>query len=195
MLVKEIADGKNKRAAMKTLLKAIANLNARYSLDTAGSPRLGPAQARVEVVIFSDFECPHCRRVAAPLTSIVKKHKEAALIYKCYPIGFHKNARRAAIAALAAGRQGQFWQMHDAIYDSDDAPTDEKLENIARRLKLDLQRWKKDMDDPALAAQVDADKREGDKANIQGTPTFFVNGLLVDDLDAVDRMIKQEIAQ
>lgn len=184
--------GKPKRDVVKSLLRAIANINARFTFDTSKSPRLGDGKAKIEIVVFSDFECPYCRRAAEPLTSFARRNADTSLVYKFYPIAFHTHARAAALAALAAGRQGKFWEMHDAIYDSDTAPTSERLDALAKRLELDVERWKKDMGDAALAAQIDADTREGDKAGIQGTPTIFVNGLLVDDLDALEKRIAEE---
>lgn len=193
-LAGKLADGKSRRSATRSLLRRVANLNARFKLDTAKSPRLGGPKAPIEIVVFSDFECPYCRRVAKPLTDLVAENKDVALIYKCFPLDFHENAKQAAVAALAAQKQGKFWPMHDAIYESDDPPTDEILSKLAKKAGLDVKKWKEALRDGTIAAQIEADIAEGNRAEVQGTPSFFVNGLTAADIDDVIAKVKEERA-
>jgi protein-disulfide isomerase len=192
LLVAELAAGKSKKDAVRALLAKVANLSARFQFKNDGAHRKGRPDAPIQLVLFSDFECPHCRRAAAPILEVVSENKDVSVVFKHYPLEFHKNARAAAIAVEAAGKQGKFWEMHDAVFAHDDAPTPEVLESIAKKLKLDLAKWKADLAAPELAERVDANKREGDQAGIEGTPTIFVNGLLVEDLDKLEEKIAKE---
>ncbi len=88
----------------------------------------------------------------------------------------HSYARKAAIAALAANKQGKFWEMHEKLFASQKELSDAKVEGIARDLGLDMARFNQDLKDPAIAAQVDRDLNNGRQAKVQGTPTIFING-------------------
>ena len=98
------------------------------------------------------------------------------LYFKNYPITrAHPYAQGAAQAAVAAGKQGKFWQFHDKLFHGDqekESPSD--LERYARELKLDIPRWKKDIE--AAADKVNKDRADGEKLNVDSTPTLFING-------------------
>ncbi|NUN13895.1 MAG: thioredoxin domain-containing protein [Myxococcales bacterium] len=186
----QIADGVSRKDVVKALLKKIANINARFEFDLKQSPRLGPADAKIAVVVFSDFECPHCAKVSGPLTSAAKKNKDVALFYKFFPLSFHKFAQPAAAAALAAGRQGKFWEMHDALFDSQDSLSDEKIVALARKLKLDMTRFETDRKAQEVEKQIQADREEGNRIGLPGTPTIYVNGLMIDDVYDLEKTIQ-----
>jgi protein-disulfide isomerase len=98
------------------------------------------------------------------------------IIFKQYPLSFHKDARPAAKAALAAGRQGKFWEMHDLLFANNTALTEANFLTWAQQLGLDLEQFKKDLVDPALEAQIAADEKEAQGFGITGTPSFVING-------------------
>ncbi len=95
---------------------------------------------------------------------------------KQFPLPSHPFARRAAIAALAAGKQGKFWEIHQKLYANQKDLSDAKLEAIAQEIGLKMEQFNQDSKDPGIASLVDRDIHNGVQANVQGTPTIFING-------------------
>ena len=107
--------------------------------------------------------------------------KKVKLVFKHFPLRNHSYALKAAIAAEAAGRQDKFWQMHDKIFADFKNLSDEKIDNFALELKLNITKFSKDLKNPELAKKVQKDFKEGVAADVRGTPTLFINGKLVKD--------------
>ncbi len=105
-----------------------------------------------------------------------KNPKTVKLVVKHFPLPMHSYAKKAAIAALAAGKQGKFWEMHKALFASQRELNDSKVEEIARGVGLKMDPFNKDLKDPSIESLVDRDLNNGRQANVQGTPTIFVNG-------------------
>ena len=107
----------------------------------------------------------------------------------------HSFARKAAIAALAAGRQGKFWEIHEKLYANQRELSDAKIEAIAQEIGLNMEQFNKDLKDPAIASLIDRDINNGRQANVQGTPTIFVNGKLLNQrsLQGFDYVIEAEL--
>lgn len=149
-------------------------------IDAGKSPSHGPANARVTVIEFSDFQCPYCKRGADTMTELMKAYpNDVKVVFKHLPLPFHQQAEPAAKASLAAHKQGKFWEMHDALFNNQQKLSPEFYEETAKELKLDVDKFKKDMEAPDVAAQIAADKAAAEKNGIQGTPGFFVNGVAV----------------
>lgn len=98
------------------------------------------------------------------------------LVFKNFPLRNHKFARPAAIAALAANKQGKFWELHDQLYENYNRLSDQKIREIAQQVGLDMEKFDKDMKDPKLKAIVERDFQEGARVGVRGIPTIFVNG-------------------
>lgn len=98
------------------------------------------------------------------------------VVYKHYPLRFHKNAMPAAKASVAAGKQGKFWEMHDKIMEKYNALSDEYYLASAAELGLDIEKFTRDMADPATQAMIEADMQLGARSDVRGTPTFYING-------------------
>jgi len=98
------------------------------------------------------------------------------MIFKNYPLAYHAFAKKAAIAAAAAQRQGIFWEYHDRLFANYDHLNDQKFREIARDLNLDMEKFEKDMNDPATILRVDKDAQLGHSVGVKGTPTIFING-------------------
>ncbi|MFI5302107.1 MAG: DsbA family protein [Polyangiales bacterium] len=147
-------------------------------IDLTGAPRLGPADARVTVVEFVDFECPHCAKAAPIVRSIVEKSNgAAALYYRGFPLPFHAHAEPAARAALAAAAQGQFWPFAEQLFLRQDDLGDPAIEAIARGIAgLDVAKWKTAWASTEIATQVTRDKDQAGALGINGTPTVYVDG-------------------
>ena len=102
--------------------------------------------------------------------------KDLKLVNKQFPLAMHNFARKAAIAALAAARQGKFWEMHEKLFAGQKDLSDAKVEAMAADLGLNMERFDKDLKDPSLAAAVDKDMNDGVRAGVQGTPAIYING-------------------
>lgn len=101
---------------------------------------------------------------------------EVKLVYKNYPLPSHKYAAKAAMAALAAGRQGKFWEFHDELYKNYNRLNDQKIEAIVLQLGLDEAKFDQDKKSSQLAARIQRDFEDGKQIGIRGTPTLFING-------------------
>lgn len=144
------------------------------------SPVKGPADAKVTIIEFSDFECPFCSRGQKTMEEVLKAYpKDVKVVFKNLPLPFHQNALPAAKAALAAGKQGKFWEMHDALFANQRNLTAEFFAETAKNIGINVDKFKTDMEDPAIAKQIEEDAGMAKQYGISGTPGFFVNGVAV----------------
>ncbi len=148
-----------------------------YELSLTEAPVRGSPDAPVTIVEFSDFQCPYCAAVRPTLDEILKEyHGRVRLVFKHFPLDFHENAFLAHQAALAANEQGKFWEMHDRIFANQRAMKRDDLIRTARDLGLDMDRFVADMDSGRFQPTVEANKKEGTRLGVNGTPSFVVNG-------------------
>ena len=98
---------------------------------------------------------------------------------KQFPLPMHDFARKAAIAALAASKQGKFWEMHSKLFANQEQLSDAKVEEIAKELSLDMKKFSEDQKDPAIVSQIDTDTKHASQVNVPGTPAIYVNGKLL----------------
>ncbi|MEZ4752836.1 MAG: thioredoxin domain-containing protein [Bdellovibrionota bacterium] len=149
-------------------------------LPVGDSPMKGPKDAKVTIIEFSDYQCPYCKRGADTMDELLKAYpNDLNLVFKNLPLPFHKQAKPAAKAALAAGKQGKFWEMHDRLFNNQNRLSSSFFEEQAKDLGLDLDKFKKDLEDPAFDKQIQADMDLAQQNGISGTPGFFVNGIAV----------------
>ena len=157
------------------------------SLDISDSPSRGPEDAPVVLVEFSDYQCPYCSIVQDTLRRLLEKYPgKIRHVVKNLPLAFHNHAGSAALAALAAGRQGKFWEYRRVLFENQKAMTEADLIRYARGLGLDLQRFQSDLKDPQLRDLVERDIRQAAALGTSGTPTFFVNGSRIDGVKSLD---------
>jgi len=173
--------------------------NKRYTVETKGSPALGPDTAPVTIVEFSDFQCPFCGRVGPTLKQIKKEYgDQVRIVFKHQPLDFHAKAPAAHAAAEAAHRQGKFWEMHDKIFADQKAMSPEKYVEYATELELDVDQFQKDVASADVKKKVDADKKEAARLGSSGTPGFFINGLNLKGakpFEAFKEVIDKELAK
>ena len=137
----------------------------------------GPDQAPVTIVEFSDFQCPFCRSAIPALQELLRQYPSGVRwVFKNYPLEFHPDSLLAHKAALAAGEQGKFWEMHDLIFAHQGGIKRDDLLQRASQLGLDMKRFVADLDGNRFQTVIDEDKAEGSRLGVTGTPTFFVNG-------------------
>jgi len=147
----------------------------------------GREDAPVTVVEFSDFQCPYCRKASATVHQLVERYGDNVRIqFKQFPLSIHPNAFPAARASVCAAEQGRFWEYHDRLFATGEA-TPDALAEAATSVGLDAQRFKGCMASEASAEAVRQDMREGSKLGIRGTPTFFVNGIAMNDDHGFER--------
>lgn len=150
---------------------------AKASFDLSGRPVKGKADAKVTVVEFSDFECPFCSRAVAGVEAILKAYPDdVRVVFMHYPLSMHKNAMPAAVASQCANVQGKFWPFHDAVFASQKELTTDKFVAHAKATGIDVDKFKACLDDPKTRKFVTSDMEQGNKAGVQGTPAFFING-------------------
>jgi protein-disulfide isomerase len=141
--------------------------------------RAGSSEARVTLVEYGDYECPHCAR-AFPIVERVRKQlgKRLLFVFRHFPLAsMHPHAEMAAEAAEAAASQGSFWEMHAALFADQQALEDSDLVARARKLGLDTARFEQELASGAHRSRVRRDFNSGVRSGVNGTPTFFVNGL------------------
>ncbi len=161
-------------------------------LVRADQPATPPTPAEgYEIVLFSDFQCPYCRQFSQPIRDLMTKGVDgvhAKVTFKQFPLSFHPDAQLAAQAAQAAKEQDKFWEMHDLLFANQSAIKRDDLVEYAKRLGLDMVRFKKDLDSDGVKQAISADQAEGAKLAVSGTPTFFLNGVSYSGTRSLDEM-------
>ncbi|HZH78147.1 MAG TPA: thioredoxin domain-containing protein, partial [Archangium sp.] len=170
-----------------------------FKVPIDGSPVKGNADALVTLVEFSDYQCPFCARADATVVQLQKDYgSKLRVVMKQNPLSFHPRAKPAALAALAAGEQGKYWEYHAKLFANAKAMQDADLEKYAREIGLDLNRWKVDMANPKLAAVIERDQALAAKVGANGTPAFFINGRFLSGAQPIDNfkaLIDEELGK
>lgn len=160
----------------------VFQLENKARIDLAGSPVRGGERAPVTIAVYSDFQCPYCSQLEPVLKQLLGKFpKEVKVVFKNYPLGFHKFARSAATAALAAQEQGKYWEYHDKLFENYASLSDDKFLEIARSLKLDMEKFKSKRVDPGIQELINRDISEAQDNGVTGTPYLFINGKPIKD--------------
>ncbi|SEH02849.1 Na+/H+ antiporter NhaA [Nonomuraea solani] len=150
----------------------------------------GPADARVTIVEYGDFECPYCGRLHPILEELRRKNPDVRHVFRHMPLRtLHPRAVAAAIVSEAAADQGRFWEMHDILYDNQRFLTDADLEHYAA--ELDVRSWS---EVPRHVARIGRDEESGQASGVRGTPTLFLNGVRYEgglDLDSISRAVAE----
>jgi protein-disulfide isomerase len=138
-----------------------------------------PPPERVDIILFSDFQCPYCAQLAPAIREIQTKGIDGVqpmIVFKNFPLSIHPNSQLAHQAAMAAKEQGKFWEMHDLLFANQSKAQRSDLLEYAKRLKLDLVRFQKDLDSDRIKQLIAVDLAEGNKAGVSGTPSYTING-------------------
>lgn len=149
--------------------------------------QIATSSAKVNIVEFSDFECPACAAAEPVVKQILTDYQgKVSLTYRHFPLPKHKNSLKAAQAAEAAGEQGKFWQMHDLLFEKQDewtksSDTSSLFLDYAQSLSLDQEKLKTDMESEKLKSKIKRDLNDVTSLRLNSTPTFFVNGENLED--------------
>jgi len=194
----------NERAAIRrfaTSLKERYNVTIRLQkpflpltpVEIEGRPALGPSDAPVVVVEFSDLFCPACSRAHYTVHKIRDAYKDQIrLVFKDFPLERHKGAKLAAEAAHCAEAQGKFWEYQDMVFKSEEKPDRAMLKRYAERLGLDPTAFEQCLDSGRYRSQVEDDIQAGRHIGMSATPTFVINGKMFSGALSYDEF-KQEI--
>jgi protein-disulfide isomerase len=173
---------------IKTLVARLKSENAvkvmlpayRVSVDAASGPRKGPASAPVQIVEFSDFQCPYCSAGAATIEQVVAKYGDkVSIAFRHFPLPMHPQAERAAQASMCANDQGGFWKFHDALFADRKAWTDDDFRDYAKKAKLDGKKFGDCLQKGQHADLVKRDMEAGEAVGMNGTPGFYINGIVL----------------
>jgi protein-disulfide isomerase len=143
----------------------------------------GAADAPLTLVEYGDYECPYCGAAYAIVKEIqARMGDQLRFVFRNFPISTsHPHAEHAAEAAEAAAAQGQFWPMHDLLYENQQRLSDQDLHAYAEQLGLDVGRFDRELTEHVYAARVHDDFLGGVRSGVNGTPTFYINGTRHDD--------------
>jgi protein-disulfide isomerase len=164
-------------AAAQQQPRRLPDPKAVYAVPVGNSPVLGPSDALITIVEFSDFQCPFCGRVEPTVKQIHDTYgKDVRVIFKQNPLPFHQNAGPAAEASLEARDQGKFWEMHEKLFTNQQALEKDKLEGYAKEVGLNVAKFKTSLETNKHKAEIDADQKLARDLGASGTPSFFING-------------------
>jgi protein-disulfide isomerase len=146
-------------------------------VPTAGAPETGPDDAPITLVEFSDFQCPYCTLATPQLQAVLQAYPtQVRLFFKQFPLDMHSQAALAAAAAVAAQKQGKFWQMHDALFASHNDLSRPTILALASAIGVDMKRFEADLDSPEIRKAVAHDQEDGSNIGVMSTPTLFIDG-------------------
>src|SRR5690554_3889665 len=147
-------------------------------IPVGNSPTYGKASAPITIVEFTSMQCPFCGRAAGTLKELADKYpNDVRLVFKNFPLSFQAQAKDGARVVMAAERQGKFWEMKEKMFSDLQAYRSGDVKDLgakyAAELGMDVEKFKADYDDPAIAATIDADQKLGESLGVRGTPHFF----------------------
>jgi protein-disulfide isomerase len=193
-IAKGVREGMS-REQIRALYKARFDAAGAKSIPLDGSPSRGPERPLVTVVEFADFECPFCQHLAPSLDALWEKRKGAMrFVFKYMPLAVHPHGELAARAAIAADRQGKFWEMHRRLFGAGSHLEERDLDAYASDLGLNLETFHADMRSPSTGQRLDADRKLADELGVKGTPTLFINGRVYETKLDLEEWVDTEIA-
>lgn len=153
----------------------------KYDLPVGESDIKGAKDGAITIIEFSDYQCPFCARAEPIIQQALDAYPtQAKFVYKHFPLtSIHPQAMGASQAAIAAQKQGKFWEMHELLFKNQRQLGEDKLKEYAKELGLDVAKFEADLNSDEVKKAVQADMRLAQKAGVRGTPTIFVNGKLL----------------
>ena len=144
------------------------------------APGIGPKDAKVRIVEFSDFQCPFCGRARATINKINEEYKgKVRYVFRDFPLSFHKDAPKAHEATHCAGDQNKYWEMNKKLFSSQQALKVDDLKKYAQELKLNSKKFDECLDSGKHTEKVKKETEEGSSLGVSGTPAYFINGRMI----------------
>jgi protein-disulfide isomerase len=164
----------------------------------ATGPTKGPADAKVTIVEFSDFQCPYCQAAFSTVDQLMQQYAgKVKLVFRQFPLPIHNQAEKAAEASLCAADQNKFWEYHDLLFRNQKKLDVSDLKAHAASAGLDATKFAQCLDSGEKKKQVDADLEAGQAAGVNGTPAFFINGVFLNGalpIEEFKKVIDPELA-
>jgi protein-disulfide isomerase len=170
-----------------------------FKVPIDGAPVKGSPEALITLVEFSDYECPFCSRAHVTVQKLQEQYgNKLRVVMKQNPLSFHPRAKPAALAAMAAGEQGKYWEYHDKLFANQKQLDDASLEKYAQELGLDINKWKADLASPKFQDTIQQDQALASQLGASGTPAFFINGRFLSGAQPIDNfraLIDEELGK
>jgi protein-disulfide isomerase len=182
-----VKQGKSRDEIVRVALSPPSKF-VQFAISPGDAPSLGPASAKITVVHYFDFQCPFCQKVLPTLEQIRKDYPDdVRIVYKMHPLSIHPNAVPAAEAALAAGAQGKFFEMHKKLFDNQQKLTRDTFLALAKELGLDVARFTKELDDHTYLPAIQKQAKEVEDLGAMVTPVSFISGRVVNGAKPYDQ--------
>ncbi|TGJ99248.1 DsbA family protein [Leptospira semungkisensis] len=155
---------------------------SRIAIEPSENPTLGPNDAKVTIIEFSDFECPYCAMSQTTTNSLREQYKDKIKwVFRDFPMSFHKNAMFAHVAANCSIPQGKYWQLNSLLFQNGRKLEKQNVMALAKQVGLDMNAFNRCIaDEAAIKKEIESDMVAGQKYGVNGTPAFFINGILVE---------------
>ena len=171
--------------------------NKVYTIALGSSPIRGPKNAPVTMIEFSDYQCPYCAKATPLVDQVLAAYpKDLRFVYKHFPLTqIHQNAMNASKAAVAAGKQGKTWEMHDALFKISSNLSLDEIKKVAATLGLDMAKFEADMNSPETGKLIQEDIAVAGTTGVTSTPTLFINGKIVTNrsFEGMQAMVEVEL--
>jgi len=162
----------------------------RVAVEAGNNPSKGPSSAPVEIIEFTDYQCPFCGRVRPTINQLLEKYKDKIhYTLRDFPLSFHSNAKKAAEAAHCAGEQGKYWEMNTVLFNNQSTLEVAKLKEYAKEVGLNQAKFDKCLDSDKYAKKVDENQAYGASVGVSGTPAFFINGINISGAQPLDNFV------
>lgn len=172
----------------------------RVTVDEKNNPSIGPKDAKVTVIEFSDFECPFCKRSQDVNNQLREKYKgQIRWVFRDFPLPFHQDAMYAHMAANCSIEEGKYWDVFNVLFENSGNLSKSKVDEFVLKTGLSKEKYQSCMKDQSkLKSEIEADIQDGQKVGVSGTPAFFINGIFVSGalpFENFDEIIQKELKQ
>ncbi len=169
-----------------------------YDIDLSGRAFKGPADAKVTLVVFDDYQCPYCARLDKFIQQVMENFpNDVKYVVKHFPLSSHKFSHDGAMAALAAGKQNKFWEFHEKLIEQYNRVNEERIVEVAKTVGLDMDRFEKDRNLASSRELIEADLKNGRDIGVNGTPSLYMNGKQINnrEIGKLPELIIEELGK
>jgi len=164
-----------KEAKVEILIK-----RPRIQVDVADAPSKGNPKAPIQIIEFSEFQCPFCKKARPVVQQIMDTYKDKVFYaFRDFPLSFHKQARKASVAAHCAGEQGKYWEYNTLLFENQGEQDPDNLKKFAKDMGLNDKKFASCLESDKYEKLIDRNIADGSKAGVSGTPAYFINGIFV----------------
>jgi len=163
-------------------------------LNSESSPRIGSKDAKVQIVVFSDYQCPYCKNAHETVKNILDKYgSDVSVVQRNFIV--HSASMILAQSAEAANLQGKYSEMNDALFSKNVEATEDAVVALAKELKLDENKFKSDLNSDKVKGQIEKDNSDAQTMNLGGTPSVFLNGEVVENFNNLESLVKEKLGK